>query len=102
MPRADGTEDILFIESKGVCEDADTVTLSANEVLKAVGNQESFVLAVTRPRSTGATTTYYWGAIRNDYNRALDSYPFKIAEIERRAERHETYDTEGSTCTRRS
>jgi hypothetical protein len=102
VPRADGTEDILFIESKGVCEDADTVTLSANEVLKAVGNQESFVLAVTRPRSTGATTTYYWGAIRNDYNRALDSYPFKIAEIERRAERHETYDTEGSTCTRRS
>ncbi|KUH59397.1 hypothetical protein AUL39_03515 [Tractidigestivibacter scatoligenes] len=102
VPREDGTEDILFIESKGVCEDADTVTLSANEVLKAAGNQESFVLAVTRPHGSGSTTTYYWGAIRNDYNRALDSYPFKIAEIERRAERHETYVTEGSTCTRRS
>ena len=82
---------------------ASTAITKAHDAALGMGHSyvgtEHLLLGIIRE---GATTTYYWGAIRNDYNRALDSYPFKIAEIERRAERHETYDTEGSTCTRRS
>lgn len=103
VPRPDGTEDLLFIESKGVREDADTVTLSANEVLKAAGNRGSFVLSVTRPEDNGTTTTYYHGAITDkDVNQALDSYPFKLKALAERATQTETYEIEGTECTRRS
>lgn len=98
----DGTEDLLFIESKGVRADAETVTLTANEVLKAAGNRERFVLAITRSRGNGTETTYLTGAIQDDYNKALDCYPFDIAELTSRADSIAVYDIEDGTCTRRS
>lgn len=98
----DGTESLLFIESKGVRADADTVTLTANEVLKAAGNRDRFVLAITRPREGGTETTYLRGSIQDDYNKALDCYPMKIAELVARAEDIQTYDIKDGTCTRRS
>jgi hypothetical protein len=103
VERPDGTEDWLFIESKGVREDADTVTLSANEVLKAAGNQKTFVLAVTRPKGRGTTTTYYQGAIsEKDINPALDSYPFKVRALEELSAKVEIYEIEGTECIRKS
>ena len=98
----DGTEDLLFIESKGVREDADTVTLTANEVLKAAGNRERFVLAITRPHGDATETTYLYDSIRDDYNQALDCYPMKIAELIKRADEIATYDIKDGICTRRS
>ncbi len=100
--QADGTEDIRFIESKGVHEDADTVTLSANEVRQAAGNRDTFVLAVTKPAEHGTATTYYHGAIRDDYNPALDSYPFKLKALGERAESSETFEIECGACRRRN
>jgi superfamily II DNA or RNA helicase len=102
VEHADGTRDKRFIESKGVREDADTVTLSANEVRQAAGNMDTFVLAVTKPSKRGTNTTYYYGAIRDDYNPALDSYPFKLKALEGRATTCETFDIEDGKCTRRS
>lgn len=102
VERADGTGDWRFIESKGVREDADTVTLSPNEVRKAAGNSDTFVLAVTRPLGKGTRTTYYFGAVRDDYNPALDSYPYKLSMLEERAASCEKYDIEDGKCTRRS
>jgi superfamily II DNA or RNA helicase len=102
VERADGTGDWRFIESKGVREDADTVTLSPNEVRKAAGNSDTFVLAVTRPLRKGTRTTYYFGAVRDDYNPALDSYPYKLSMLEERAASCETYDIEDGKCTRKS
>lgn len=103
VQRSDGTEDLYFIESKGVREDSDTVTLSTNEVFKATMNPDTFVLSVTRPDGSGTTTTYYRGAIRKeDINKALDSYPYKIRVLEERATDIEIYEIEGETCTRKS
>ena len=102
IERGDGTEDIRFIESKGVHEDADTVTLSANEVRQAAGNRDTFVLAVTKPAEHGTATTYYHGAIRDDYNPALDSYPFKLKALGERAESSETFEIECGACRRRN
>ncbi|MGN9233946.1 helicase-related protein [Atopobiaceae bacterium HCP3S3_D6] len=102
VERLDGTGDWRFIESKGVREDADTVTLSPNEVRKAAGNSDTFVLAVTRPLGRGTRTTYYFGAVQDDYNPALDSYPYKLSMLEERAASCETYDIEDGKCTRRS
>ena len=102
VPKDDGTEDLLFIESKGVRADADMVHLSANEVLKAAGNRDRFVLAITRPLDGGCETTYLTGAIHDDYNPALDSYPFKIAQLLKRADDVAVYFVKDGKCTRRS
>lgn len=98
----DVPEHQLFIESKGVREDADTVTLSGNEVMKASGNRDSFWLAITRPKGDGVETTYLHGAIRDDFNKALDCYPFKIAELVSRADEVAAYEVKDGTCTRKS
>lgn len=103
VPNADGSEDLLFIESKGVRADADTVYLSRNEVLKAAGNQDRFVLAITRPSGDGTETTYLIGAIvDDDINQKLTKYPFQIKSLIESAREVAVYDIEDGTCTRRS
>ena len=99
----DGTEDLLFIESKGVREDADSVRLSPNEVLKAAGNRDQFVLAITRPHGDADETTYITGAIgEGDINAKLDGYDFKIKRLVDAATTVATYETRDGSCTRRS
>lgn len=103
VPNADGTEDLLFIESKGVRHDADSVYLSNNEVHKAAGNLDSFILAITRPEGDCCVTTYLRGAItEDDINPKLGEYPFHIDKLAESAIEVATYDVKDGTCTRRS
>lgn len=71
-------------------------------MLKAAGNRERFVLAITRPHGDATETAYLYGSIKDDYNQALDCYPMKIAELIKRADEVITYDIKDGTCTRRS
>lgn len=98
----DGTEDVLFIESKGVAEDADQVTLSANEMRKAAGNKDSFVLAITKPIGASCETIYLSGAVGGGFDDALASFPYRIEALVRRADTVETYELRDGTCTRKS
>jgi hypothetical protein len=102
VQNGDGTADVLFIESKGVREDADQVTVSANEMRKAAGNRDSFILAITRPVPGAARTTYLAGAFDSGYDDALASFPYRIEALVKRAATVETYELRDGTCTRRS
>jgi len=102
VQNGDGTADVLFIESKGVREDADQVTISANEMRKAAGNRDSFILAITRPVPGAARTTYLAGAFDSGYDDALASFPYRIEALVKRAATVETYELRDGTCTRRS
>lgn len=103
VPCEDGTEDLLFIESKGVKSDASTVYLSNNEVHKAAGNRERFVLAITRPDGEATVTTYLTGSITDeDINSKLVEYPFQIDRLTESASNVAVYEVKDGVCTRRS
>ena len=97
VQNGDGTADVLFIESKGVREDADQVTVSANEMRKAAGNRDSFILAITRPVPGAARTTYLAGAFDSGYDDALASFPYRIEALVKRAATVETYELRDGT-----
>ena len=72
-------------------------------ILKAAGNQDRFVLAITRPSGDGAETTYLMGSIvDDDINQKLTKYPFLIRSLIESARAVTVYDIEDGTCTRRS
>ena len=80
--------DLRFIEVKGRVEDADTVTVTRNEIVTALNEPERFFLALVSVRGEQAEETVY---LRRPFQREPDfgaeAVTYRIAELLKRAER---------------
>lgn len=100
--REDGIEDLLFIESKGVAADADTVILTRNEICKAMGNPHNYIVAISRPNNDGVETSYVHADFGDVYNEMMSMYPLKIDKLIESANNVATYFIKDGVCTKRS
>ena len=58
IEKRSGANGLRFIEVKGMQRDADTVTVSKNEILTALNQPEEFILALVQVDGQQTTTTY--------------------------------------------
>ena len=80
--RIPGTGKLRFIEVKGRAADADSVTVTRNEVLTALNKPEDFILAIVRFDEDGAHDVRY---VREPFGREPDfgavSVNYRVAEL---------------------
>ncbi len=84
--RVPGTGKLRFIEVKGRSEDADTLTVTRNEILYSLNKPDDFVLAMVEFRADGTEKTHY---LRRPFQREPDfgvtSVNYDFAELLARA-----------------
>ncbi len=82
-----GTGRLRFIEVKGRAAEADTVTVTRNEILTALNKPDDFILAVVRVEGDAAGAPVY---VRRPFGREPDfgvtSVNYKLAELLARGE----------------
>jgi superfamily II DNA or RNA helicase len=85
--RVAGTGKLRFIEVKGRRSDADTITITKNEILYSLNKPEDFILAIVEFRPDATHRTHY---VRKPFHREPDfgvtSVNYDIAELVARAE----------------
>ena len=85
--RETGTGRLRFIEVKGRADDADTVTVTRNEILTALNKPNAFILAIVEVSNGYASKPRY---IRRPFQREPDfgatSVTYRLAELLARAE----------------
>jgi SNF2 family DNA or RNA helicase len=85
--RVPGTGRLRFIEVKGRDAEADTVTVTKNEILYSLNKPEDFILAIVEFRTDGSHRTHY---LRRPFQREPDfgvtSVNYDLRELLERAE----------------
>jgi len=78
---------LRFIEVKGRRMDADTVTLTKNEILTALNKPEDFILAIVQVNGDNQATHYIRRPFSNEPDFGVTSVNYKLAELLARAEK---------------
>ena len=72
---------LRFIEVKGRRADADTVTITKNEILTALNKPESFILAIVAVDGNDTKTTYLQRPFKNFPDFGAVSVNYKINDL---------------------
>jgi hypothetical protein len=75
------TSSLRFIEVKGRAKGADTVTVTKNEILRALNKPDNFLLAIVEVDGTQTQTVYLKKPFRSAPDFAATSVSYNIAEL---------------------
>ncbi len=84
--RVPGDGKLRFIEVKGRTVDADTVTVSRNEILTALNKPEDFILAIAQVDGHTSQLHYVHKPFHQEPEFSVESINYKMQELLRRAE----------------